>query len=276
VLSKEKFQNMRLIIILAVLQIIVAIVAGQTPSKKAPAFPTGFYTTVSQCQVTGPSSDSCDYYMVQLYYDYVGQRAKVNYVYKVNQIDQTEGQLLFRWDLETPKAFNIQYGDEYRFAEKDDDDDDSDGCTCMSHVLSGQPMPILKVHEDSVYAGLKEIDDEPVDTYFYNKTYYSLEYFVSVQEEESDPVLPISSIQLGGIYGDFYCNFTNTKVKQPKEREFTIPDCCMQAEQMDFRHNHAKVFEAGNLRAPAPIRLALGCLTPPRGNRANLNNFRLN
>lgn len=72
----------------------------QQKPKHAPIFPVGMFTEISQCQVTGP--DTCDYYVATLNYDYEGQRAKVDYVYHVDSDEETQGTLLFRWDMVIP------------------------------------------------------------------------------------------------------------------------------------------------------------------------------
>jgi hypothetical protein len=102
-------------------------------------------------------------------------------------------------------AYNIQYQED-SFMKEDAE------CECIGHPLTGQEVPILRVHQGAEYGGLTEMEENPVDVFWYNKTGFALQYLVSVPSEEDESILPVSSVQYGGIYGDFYCNFTNTKV----------------------------------------------------------------
>lgn len=46
---------------------------------------------------------------------------------------------------------------------------------------------------------------------FFPKGFFVMDYFVSFGDSD-EPALPFSTVQVGGMFGDFYCNFTDVEV----------------------------------------------------------------
>jgi hypothetical protein len=103
--------------------------------------------------------------------------------------------------------------------------DGDDECTIFPLT---EEMPVLRVPQNAIYAGHFYFDDdEETEHFVYNETGYNLcsvcysisfqkgffvmDYFVTFGDSD-EPALPFSTVQVGGMFGDFYCNFTDVEV----------------------------------------------------------------